>query len=85
MHGTICDGGASKISLFSALGIPLNLATLEDYYLVQNPACSRSGTQKWPRRDVGKATRERLQFRIICEMTTAWPVHNINGNKDTMA
>jgi hypothetical protein len=26
-----------------------------------------------------------FQFRIICEMTTAWPVHNINGNKDTMA
>ena len=25
---------------------------------------------------------ECLQFRIICEVTTAWPVQDINGNKD---
>ena len=84
MHGTICDGGASKISCsvreFDELG------TVEGYCPVRNPACLSGWLSlKMAPQGCRQGNEVRLQFRVICEVTTGWPVQDINGNKDTRA
>jgi len=67
-----------KFILFTALGIPR--AWIIAWF--QFPRF-RSGTRsKKTSQKCRQDNEECLQFRVICEVTTAWPVQDINGNKD---
>jgi hypothetical protein len=74
-----------KFLVFCGRDVPLSPAPSRNIALAQNPAFSEWHSLKMVPQGCRQGNEDCLQFRVICEVTTPWPVQDINGNKDTRA